>query len=329
LPFWQAIEGTGTKKTRNLQRLWQPLGWHILRCGVGMAIHHVVKRSFVCVPLMLLASSAYFQARGITQLLGSALGHGPTPRAAGKARGQASSTTERKTGGAILERNLFDSVTGPLLDPSPSQPSRATRSTSKVLDPLASPTCQDVQVLIVTESSDPWWSLATLREPGEPRARLRRVGDGVAGKQVAFIGYNPRQQAPSVWIEGGGTLCQAQLFRPAVVVVPAALASPAATPEDATRIRRLEEPRSPFGVRFVPTRQDGRLVGLRVFGIRPGSLLSSLGLQNGDRLESINGLEIASPQKALEAYARLSTATRLSVRIVRLGRPVQIDLNII
>lgn len=76
------------------------------------------------------------------------------------------------------------------------------------------------------------------------------------------------------------------------------------------------------------TSRGNKLIGLRLFGIRPGSLLSTLGLQNGDRLETINGLEIASPQKAVEAYARLSTAKRLSVRIVRLGRPVQIDLNI-
>ena len=72
-----------------------------------------------------------------------------------------------------------------------------------------------------------------------------------------------------------------------------------------------------------------KLLGLRLFGIRPGSLLGTLGLQNGDRLESINGFDIASPQRALEAYARLSTAKRLNVRVIRLGRPLQIDLNII
>jgi len=82
-------------------------------------------------------------------------------------------------------------------------------------------------------------------------------------------------------------------------------------------------------LRVVPEQQDGKLVGLRLFGIRPGSLLSMLGLQNGDRLESINGFDITNPEKALEAYARLRTATRLSVRVVRLGRPLQIDLNIV
>jgi general secretion pathway protein C len=195
---------------------------------------------------------------------------------------------------------------------------------------LSSPTCQGVQVLIVTESSDPLWSLATLREAGESRARLRRVGDGVAGRQVAFIGYNPKQQAPSVWMEGGGTLCQAMLFRAAVEVpaTPARQDAAAAAATGASR-NRLENPMSSLGsLRFVPAKQDGKVVGLRLFGIRPGSLLSTLGLQNGDRLESINGFDIASPQKAFEAYARLSTAKRLSVRIVRLGRPVQIDLNI-
>jgi general secretion pathway protein C len=72
----------------------------------------------------------------------------------------------------------------------------------------------------------------------------------------------------------------------------------------------------------------GQIIGLRLFGIRPGSLLNTLGLQNGDRLETINGFSLASPEQALQAYARLRSATRLSVRLDRAGQPVQLDLNI-
>jgi len=144
-------------------------------------------------------------------------------------------------------------------------------------------------------------------------------------------------------MEGGGNLCQSMLFRAQPVEVTAARD---ATPNADSKIQKLsdtefrvdrslvdkslEDPTALFSsLRFVPERKHGKLVGLRLFGIRPGSLLGTLGLQNGDCLESINGLEIASPQRALEAYARLSTAKRLNVRVVRLGRPLQIDLNII
>lgn len=82
------------------------------------------------------------------------------------------------------------------------------------------------------------------------------------------------------------------------------------------------------GLRVVPELRDGKVIGLRLFGIRPGSLLGTLGLKNGDRLEAINGFDLTSPEKALEAYARLRTAKRLSVQLDRVGKPVTIDLNI-
>lgn len=82
-------------------------------------------------------------------------------------------------------------------------------------------------------------------------------------------------------------------------------------------------------VRVVPETADGKVVGLRLFGIRPTSLLGTLGLRNGDRLESINGFEVGNPEKALEAYARLRTAPRLHLSLQRSGHPLELDLNII
>jgi len=69
-------------------------------------------------------------------------------------------------------------------------------------------------------------------------------------------------------------------------------------------------------------------VGIRMFGVRPDTLLGTLGFQNGDRLESINGFNMASPEKALEAYARLRTASALNVKLSRRGQPVAIDYHI-
>jgi general secretion pathway protein C len=80
--------------------------------------------------------------------------------------------------------------------------------------------------------------------------------------------------------------------------------------------------------RIVPEQKDGKVVGIRLFGIRPETLLGKLGLQNGDRLEAINGFEMASPEKALEAYARLRTADSLAVKVTRRGAPVTIDFKI-
>jgi type II secretion system protein C len=82
-------------------------------------------------------------------------------------------------------------------------------------------------------------------------------------------------------------------------------------------------------VRVVPEQMNGKVVGLRLFGIRPASLLGTLGLKNGDRLESINGFDVTNPEKLLEAYARLRTAPHLQLRLLRSGHPLEVDLNII
>ena len=53
-----------------------------------------------------------------------------------------------------------------------------------------------------------------------------------------------------------------------------------------------------------------------------------LGIRDGDRVESINGFNLANPEKALEAYAPLRTASTLSVKLTRQGRPLSIDYRI-
>jgi general secretion pathway protein C len=199
-------------------------------------------------------------------------------------------------------------------------------------DPLAWPACEGVRVSIVIESSHPAWSLSTVQASGEPSARLRRIGDDVAGKRVAFIGYNPRQLTPSVWLQGNGAFCQASLFG-GPTALPAKADQPHVEAErhvDRALVEQAISNSLPLmrTIRVVPERQAGQIIGLRLFGIRPGTLLNTLGLQNGDRLETINGFSLASPEQALQAYARLRSATRLSVQLDRAGQPVQLDLNI-
>jgi general secretion pathway protein C len=282
-----------------------------------MAIDTILKRYFPSLVLTLIAVAAYFQARGLTELLANALGDHARQSTVSPPREGVSPEADRKSGQAILERNPFDSVTGPF----PGTPGLAGVPSSNafdVSDPLSWPSCEGVQVLIVTQSTDPWWSLATVQGPDEPRPRSRRVGDGVAGKQVAFIGYNRKQQTPAVWLEGGGAVCQSTLF-----------GAPPRAPVAREADRAPATGSFTSALRVVPERKDGKLVGLRLFGIRPQTLLGTLGLRNGDRLESINGFDVGSPEKALEAYARLRSATHLRVQVNRVGKPVELNFHII
>jgi hypothetical protein len=73
--------------------------------------------------------------------------------------------------------------------------------------------------------------------------------------------------------------------------------------------------------RIVPNFRDGKAVGFKLYGIRPSSYFQRLGFENGDTLLTINGADIASPDKALEAYVKIRNAAAVTVGIERRGKP--------
>lgn len=327
-----------------------------------MTLDALLKKYFSVLVLICIALAAYFQASGAMELLSASFS---SAGARGTLPATASALVLPpifpKSAEPILGRNPFDSEKGPLTgQPIPSLvPPEAQAPV--LLDPLTVAACEGVSARIVTESRDPLWSIAVLQGPGEPNPRMRRVGDEVADLRVEYIGFNPQAASPAVWLSKGTQLCQALLFaeepppapsRPSPAAEPAAgssggsrLGPSKVPPEIAEKIQKVSD--TEFNVdravvdsilekqaelmrsaRIVPEQKDGKVVGIRLFGIRPDTLLGTLGLQNGDRLEAINGFDMASPEKALEAYARLRTASKLNVKINRRGTPMSIDFHI-
>jgi general secretion pathway protein C len=80
--------------------------------------------------------------------------------------------------------------------------------------------------------------------------------------------------------------------------------------------------------RIVPAFEGGKTVGFKLFSIRPGSLYSKIGLQNGDVITRINGYEMSSPEKGLEIYTKLKDSKSVTVDMKRRGKPMTLDYNI-
>ena len=80
--------------------------------------------------------------------------------------------------------------------------------------------------------------------------------------------------------------------------------------------------------RFVPSVKDGRSNGFKLYAIRPSSIFGKIGLQNGDTIKAINGMEMASPDQALGVYTKLRTASHLTVQVDRRGETVTLDYTI-
>jgi general secretion pathway protein C len=321
-----------------------------------MALDKLLKRYFWAVLLALVAFAAFFDAQGIMQVVGASLGAdekqlAAVPLAARLPPAPASASRHATSAEAILSRNPFDSVTGPLnlviapveeVDASSPPPPDLT-------DPFHAPDCDGVRVLIIAASADPDWSFAALETQQEKgKAFLRRRGGDLGGPTVSFIGWD------RVWMKSAGQLCQTQMFKPPapppvasaapVASAPASGASPVSddikkgvqkvSPTefnvDRSVVDKILENQADLmrQARIVPEQENGKVVGIRLFGVRPDTLLGTLGMENGDRLEKINGFDMASPEKALEAYARLRTADQLIVSVNRRGQEMNIDYNI-
>jgi general secretion pathway protein C len=82
------------------------------------------------------------------------------------------------------------------------------------------------------------------------------------------------------------------------------------------------------GARVVPSMKNGKPDGFKLYAIRPASAFAKLGLTNGDTLQSINGFELTSADKALEVYTKLREATSLEVEVTRRGKPVTLKYSI-
>jgi general secretion pathway protein C len=77
--------------------------------------------------------------------------------------------------------------------------------------------------------------------------------------------------------------------------------------------------------RIVPETDQGKVVGVRVFGVTPDSTLGALGIKNGDRVERIDGTDMTSPDKAIATFASLRTADHFTVVLDRAGQDMNID----
>ena len=80
--------------------------------------------------------------------------------------------------------------------------------------------------------------------------------------------------------------------------------------------------------RIVPAFKDGQAQGFKLFSIRPDSLYTKIGIQNGDVIRRINGNDINSPEKALEIYSKLRDASRIDIEIERNGTPLRKTYNV-
>jgi general secretion pathway protein C len=250
-------------------------------------------------------------------------------------------------------------VTPPEQEPEEQAPARGPQNCS---DPAARPvkTNLRIQLVVGVLADRPQWSLATVTDLGTRENRILAVGDEVQGarllavervrderdvtgngfKVVAvlcnagtkeYVDFEPGAGGP---VEPAPSLGVAGLPRPSAPGGPPA--------EGITKVsdHSYQIARSTIDqaltnmntlatqARIVPSFKNGVANGFKLFSIQPGSLYASIGIENGDVIQRINGYEINSPDKALEMYQRLRESSHVTIELERAGQVVRKEYNV-
>ncbi len=80
-------------------------------------------------------------------------------------------------------------------------------------------------------------------------------------------------------------------------------------------------------IRIVPNFKEGRVAGMKVLSVKPGSVVGKLGIRRGDILERINGQEL-DVKRGMELFNELKDQKSFSIDVVRGGQNKTLEYEI-
>jgi len=297
-----------------------------------------LRKHFWVFNVVVIAAAAGFVARATEHLLEAAL-LPPTdkPVTAFRKPPTPPPPPHTKDETEILKRNVFCSNCPPIL-PKPEETTSVNTGPSKTTMP--------VRLVLTAVSDDPRWSLAVLCDTQAKECGAFGLDSKVKDATVIAID----EKRVEFDVHGHVEFLEFETTSPAL----ASNVPPPPNPfgDDDPLARDLEKgvkkiSESEYQVnrdlldkvladtnllarsaRIVPNIVDGKPNGFKLYAIRPNSVYASIGLQNGDAVQSINGYDMSSPDKALEVYTKLRRANHLSVAITRRGQTQTLDYTI-
>jgi general secretion pathway protein C len=302
----------------------------------------LLRKYLWAIDLAVIAICAIFSARAAaTKVEAQIAAIAPAPKPAPHIAAAAPQTVYSKDYEEILKRNVFCSGCPPIIKkevphddgpPPPAEPQRTTLPL-KLLAIMYSP-------------KDPMWSMAIIRDNDEKSSGAFGLGMKIRGAKVIDI------QETRVDFDVNGRQEYLELFDKGPAPAPAVAAVAPATPSTDPLVAELEKGVKKTGehsyevqrgtidsllgnmsalsraARIVPEVRDGRAAGFRLFSVRPDGPFAKIGLQNGDVISAINGLEMTTPDNALMVYTKLKSASHLSVGLERNGQKITKEYNI-
>ncbi|HNN92150.1 MAG TPA: type II secretion system protein GspC [Pseudomonadota bacterium] len=309
-----------------------------------------VKKYSWAFTLLSIALCASFLGRAAASVLTATLLSGEGPQASRRAPSRSLSTEpdRGKDIEYVLRRNIFCSTCAPIS----LTPDKVEAAATGPVD--STPVRSNLNLTLLATMvapGDPMWSMAIIRDNGDDKkpvniyrrgdnlpqgsARLAQVVDGRAyllvGRRIEYLdqGQGPPPPPPSSTViaaepmPGDPTGLEKDVEK-------GVRCTGASCEVDKSLIDKILSNTTALATsaRFVPSIKDGKPNGFKLYAIRPGSVFAKIGLQNADLIKGINGLDMSTPDRALEAYTKLKSASHLTVNVERRGENVTLDYQI-
>lgn len=288
------------------------------------------RKYFWTVNLAFLALAGFLSARSVNTFLAAKIAAPPAAESADGGSGRAALLRASGTAFIDLERTAAAfGITLPKEEPK-------VEVVEPAYDPNAEPVKSTLRATLVGTmvANRPEWSFATIRDDGASETGMYLPGDRFLGAEILSVDRlrvvlinNGRKEYLAV----GDTAPPAPVMPTSVASAPAASSGEGITQVDENN---YEIPRDEIDkqlsnlnsiatqARIVPSFKNGVANGFKLFSIRPGSIYSKIGIQNGDVIRKINGYEINSPDKALEVYSKLKESSKIEIELERRGKPI-------
>jgi general secretion pathway protein C len=233
------------------------------------------------------------------------------------------------------------------------KPEVEVKETVPTVDLNAAPVRSPLRVKLLgtlVNETHPTWSFASIQDVVTLKSSTYMVGDKIQGAEVLeverlrviILNNNRREFIDAT--PGDGT----SVMPPAPAPVAMRAAAEGAPPPSVALgagVKQVSEndyeiPRAEIDktlsnlndvamqARIVPAFKDGVSQGFKLFSIRPDSIYTKIGIQNGDVIKRINGYDLNSPEKALEIYSKLKEAARIDIEVERNGASVRKTYNV-
>jgi general secretion pathway protein C len=197
------------------------------------------------------------------------------------------------------------------------------------------------QLLATVVANRPEWSIATIKDLNANETKICMVGDIFMGADVLAIEY----LKVILLVDGHREYLDLSPPSSTVAIAPKGDNEAAPPPPSGEGIKKLDEHRYQIErstvnnalsnmndlamqARIVPSFKNGQPNGFKLFSIRPDSLYAKIGIQNGDVIQRLNGFDMNSPDKALEAYTKLKSANAIDMQVERNGQTVNYHYGI-